>query len=265
MNWLVVMLLISSVGPAIRFRNHSLRYFFMISAITDLLVYLIGYFAGASSTWIQTYIVMNTILFFLLPELKLKYKVGAVLFLVLYYVLERSDVTFYVIGIMLMAFIGVYFLIEFVKAIKNEGSLLVYPFLILLVYTIGSWSIHKYYSDIMWMMATFPYKIYTYTAINLLLTVLGPDFKIKLFTIKPKAVYPPDDKEILDKLTFSERKIFSFLRQSKTNKEIAEILNIDVRTVSSHLYNIKDKLELKSVRDLKKIARDLNEGQNKQS
>jgi DNA-binding CsgD family transcriptional regulator len=230
----------------------------MISAITDLLVYLIGYFAGASVTWLRTYLVMNTILFFLLPELKLKYKVGAVLFLVLYYVLERSDVTFYFIGIMLMAFIGVYFLIEFVKAIKNEGSLLVYPFLILLVYTIGSWSIHKYYSDIMWMMATFPYKIYTYTAINLLLTVLGPDLKIKLLTVQPKAAKEKaeiTEDETLELLTKREREIFLLLAQGYTNREIKESIYRSSKTIEAHLEHIKEKVGIAKITDLRKFAR----------
>ncbi|SDX54170.1 response regulator [Aequorivita viscosa] len=52
--------------------------------------------------------------------------------------------------------------------------------------------------------------------------------------------------EILDKLTFSERKIFELIVQQKTTKEIAEMLFLSGKTIEAHRASIIRKLGIES-------------------
>lgn len=52
------------------------------------------------------------------------------------------------------------------------------------------------------------------------------------------------DDSLLNKLSFSERKILKLISQGKTSKEISEILFISEGTVSVHRHNIRDKLKI---------------------
>ena len=61
--------------------------------------------------------------------------------------------------------------------------------------------------------------------------------------------------EDLSVLTSREREIFNELGCGDSNQEIAENLSISVSTVSTHLENIKRKLNIKSTRELSKKAR----------
>ncbi len=61
--------------------------------------------------------------------------------------------------------------------------------------------------------------------------------------------------EDLSVLTSREREIFMELGCGDSNQEIAEKLSISVSTVSTHLENIKVKLNLKTTRDLSRKAR----------
>ena len=47
-------------------------------------------------------------------------------------------------------------------------------------------------------------------------------------------------------LTIRENEVIAFLAKGLLNKEIAEILNITVRTVDTHLYSIYKKLQVKN-------------------
>jgi|SRR5690554_2730645 len=52
--------------------------------------------------------------------------------------------------------------------------------------------------------------------------------------------------EVLDKLTFSERKIFELIVQQKTTKEIAEMLFLSGKTIEAHRASIIRKLGIES-------------------
>jgi DNA-binding NarL/FixJ family response regulator len=56
------------------------------------------------------------------------------------------------------------------------------------------------------------------------------------------------------KLSLREKEVFTLLADGLTPKEISDRLCISSKTVESHKYNIMDKLELKSVAQLTKIA-----------
>ena len=63
-----------------------------------------------------------------------------------------------------------------------------------------------------------------------------------------------DNFTIKYKLTIREREIISEILNEKSNKEIAEILNISKRTVESHRKNIALKLDVKNSIGIAKIA-----------
>ena len=63
-----------------------------------------------------------------------------------------------------------------------------------------------------------------------------------------------DNFTIKYKLTTREREIISEILDEKSNKEIAEILNISKRTVESHRKNIALKLDVKNSIGIAKIA-----------
>lgn len=59
-----------------------------------------------------------------------------------------------------------------------------------------------------------------------------------------------NDKTNLEELSHRERQIFNLISLSKTNKEIAEELNISVNTVKFHVKNIYEKLNIKSRKEV---------------
>jgi two-component system response regulator NreC len=58
----------------------------------------------------------------------------------------------------------------------------------------------------------------------------------------------------LDLLTSREREVLQLLAEGLSNREIAEELNISVKTVESHRSNMMNKLELNSKTELIKYA-----------
>lgn len=52
------------------------------------------------------------------------------------------------------------------------------------------------------------------------------------------------ENDVLNKLTFTEKKILELIAQQKTSKQIAEMLFISEKTVEGHRTNIINKLEL---------------------
>ena len=80
-------------------------------------------------------------------------------------------------------------------------------------------------------------------------------FNNKKYIYKTKKSSTIDDNfTIKYKLTTREREIISEILDEKSNKEIAETLNISKRTVESHRKNIALKLEVKNSIGIAKIA-----------
>ncbi|HEY5998838.1 MAG TPA: response regulator transcription factor [bacterium] len=59
---------------------------------------------------------------------------------------------------------------------------------------------------------------------------------------------------IADPLTLREKEVLKLIAEGKTNKEIAELLAISVRTVESHRASLLAKLRIKGMADLVKYA-----------
>jgi DNA-binding NarL/FixJ family response regulator len=80
-------------------------------------------------------------------------------------------------------------------------------------------------------------------------------FNNKKYNYKTKKSSTIDDNfTIKYKLTSRERQIITEILDEKSNKEIAEILNISKRTVESHRKNIALKLDVKNSIGIAKIA-----------
>jgi DNA-binding NarL/FixJ family response regulator len=69
--------------------------------------------------------------------------------------------------------------------------------------------------------------------------------------LQPGAPAPDDDGL---RLTSREREIVQLLAEGKTNKEVASILNISVKTAETHRTNIMNKLRLHSLSELVRYA-----------
>ncbi len=63
-----------------------------------------------------------------------------------------------------------------------------------------------------------------------------------------------DDKSSLDKLTNRELEVFRLIGDGLESKEIAERLNLSIKTVGTHRENIKEKFDLKHYTELVKFA-----------
>lgn len=248
------------IGPLIRFRNHELRFFFFFTAVTDPLIVISSYFFNRPVIWIETYLVLNTILFFVLPKLKLKFKIGTLIVLVLFWFVDRSDVTLLIISFFLMLVIALYFAYRIYLNLKKTGYFFVYALPIVIMYLIGAATAYVYYSDIYLLTLTNTYRISIYILINLSILLAGPNFKIKLFE-SGQILDFEEYERIIKRLSPAEQKIFTFIINGKSNIEIAELSHIDKKTVETHLYNMKERLGLKSVNDLRKIADQIKKGE----
>ena len=65
---------------------------------------------------------------------------------------------------------------------------------------------------------------------------------------------PPYQIVLTDNLTVREREILKLIAEGKSNKDMAGLLVISIRTVERHRANIMDKLNLKKTADLVKYA-----------
>jgi len=61
---------------------------------------------------------------------------------------------------------------------------------------------------------------------------------------------PKKQSDIFSKLTVTERRVVSLIKNGKINKEIAEELNISLSTVKTHINSIYKKLDISTRSDL---------------
>jgi DNA-binding NarL/FixJ family response regulator len=71
-------------------------------------------------------------------------------------------------------------------------------------------------------------------------------------TRRAKSFY--DDRPEVNEFTPSEKRILKLIAESKSNREIAEALNLSIRTVQNHRYNICQKLSLSGHNKLLQFA-----------
>jgi two-component system invasion response regulator UvrY len=67
-------------------------------------------------------------------------------------------------------------------------------------------------------------------------------------------IQPEGEKSLIDLLSKREFQVMSFLAQGMTNREIADILQISVKTVDTHRGHVLKKLRLRNNSDLTRFA-----------
>jgi FixJ family two-component response regulator len=67
-------------------------------------------------------------------------------------------------------------------------------------------------------------------------------------------------KELLARLTPREQQVLERIVYGRLNKQIADDLNISIKTVEAHRANIMDKIEARTMADLMKTALAASEG-----
>ena len=66
---------------------------------------------------------------------------------------------------------------------------------------------------------------------------------------------PKTDQPVrLQRLTLREREVFQLLAEAKSSKEIAQILDVSLKTIDAHRTNIMSKLDIHSVAELVRYA-----------
>lgn len=65
---------------------------------------------------------------------------------------------------------------------------------------------------------------------------------------------PKNDSNVFNILTGREREVLQLLAEGKSTKQIAQTLNLSVKTVETHRQQIMDKLQIRSVAELTKYA-----------
>ncbi|MDF3821435.1 response regulator transcription factor [Leptospira sp. 96542] len=78
-------------------------------------------------------------------------------------------------------------------------------------------------------------------------------FPDEIKNFKPEKTFNPNLNYNLEQLTKREREILKYLAEGKLNREIAEILNLSVRTIESHRASIFNKLNVDNIVELGQI------------
>lgn len=267
MKILALIQLISLIGPLIRFRKNKFFLYFFFVLLIESSVSLSNRFLNIPAP----HFVINTIgyivIIFSLPELAKKYKIGFVLFLIFYLLIDISPLSSLIAMIFSLLFILIYFANKIIQEIRLDGKISLFfiplfsTYFVLIVTTFASYTISIHSDNIFYT------SIVSLILINILLTLCGPERKIK-FTLgynpelKKKSLHNIDLSSLEYSLYlekgFSDREIqiFQLLRAGFSNNEIAIKLGIGKKTVESHLRNLRSKLKIKSLTELRDTVKD---------
>jgi DNA-binding NarL/FixJ family response regulator len=72
--------------------------------------------------------------------------------------------------------------------------------------------------------------------------------------LRPSQRASGDPEPVRGRLTAREREIVQLLAEGKSNKEVAQALNISIKTAETHRTNIMNKLDLRSITALVRYA-----------
>lgn len=257
MRILVFILLVSSIGPLIRFYKNKFFYYFFLSAIVNPIVYFVTSILGYTNRGCDIYIFANLLMIYALPDLKYKYKLGLTLFLLIYSIIARSDVTNLIVIIFIMIFTLIYFINFSVNDIKKKREIILFLVPLIILYLTAIIFAYFCYADPIITVSTINYKLSLYIIINILIAIWGPN---KTLSVEKYFPFPQlrFDKEFSENdliilgLSAREIDVYKFLIRDYSNIEIAEKMFVDKRTIESHLKNIKDKLGFKSMSELRR-------------
>ncbi len=219
---------------------------------------------------IESYLLGNLLIVLSIPRVSKKYKIGLILFIFLYSILERSDISSTVCMIFVMLFVLIHFANTLVQEIRIDGKLTLFLVPMIILYSIGIVLAYYFYADINLVQDTFIPKVILYTLLNLLVAIFGPDRKINFPfgydpTIKTKMANDLDihvdeyDNYLEKGLSHREIQIYHLMKKGMNNKEIAEKLNIEKKTVETHMQNMKVKFGFNSMTELRDFVKKADE------
>ena len=84
--------------------------------------------------------------------------------------------------------------------------------------------------------------------------VLDPDVAREAVRDQSAGAPVPQDSEPYETLTYREKQVLKLVAEGRTNKEVAEVLGVSVKTAMSHREHIMQKLALHSRTELIKFA-----------
>jgi DNA-binding NarL/FixJ family response regulator len=80
------------------------------------------------------------------------------------------------------------------------------------------------------------------------------DMLLTSYLRQPERSNEPVEPSGRSRLTAREREIVQLLAEGKSNKEVAQMLNISIKTAETHRTNIMNKLDLRSITELVRYA-----------
>ncbi|NMB80735.1 MAG: helix-turn-helix transcriptional regulator [Ignavibacteria bacterium] len=219
---------------------------------------------------VEFYLLGNFLIVLSLPRVPKKFKYGLILFILLYFIIERSEISGTVSMIFIMSFVLISFSHTLIQEIRLDGKLTLFLPGLILLYFVGIVLAYYYYADIILVQKTFLPKIILYTSIYCFVTIVGPDKKINFTfgydpSIKAKMandmeIHVDEYDDYLNRgLSHREIQISMLIKKGLNNKEIAETLNIEKKTVETHMQNMKVKFGFDSVTELRDFVKKADE------
>lgn len=262
MGILLAFLHISSLGPVIRFRKNPLFYFFYFSMLVDCVSLLIMIWFRIHSSSFEIYLIGNLILALSLPDVSKKLNYGLVSFIVFYFIINNTTLVSIIANILIMLYITVYFINRLITEIRESGKISVFIIFLIALNLQTLVSAFLFYFDIYLLTVYYNLKIILIISLNALITYFGPNKKISFTygynaSIRARAASELEihveeyDKYIEKGLTHREIQVFLLIKKGLTNNEIAEKLNIDKKTVESHLQHMKTKLGFTALQSMR--------------
>lgn len=84
---------------------------------------------------------------------------------------------------------------------------------------------------------------------------VSPKMALQLVSVLINKSRPGAKKRLFERMTDREMEIFQLVGSGHSTRQIAEMLHIDVKTVETHLARVRDKLNVRSMDELRQHAR----------
>lgn len=255
---LVVISLFLCYFQVYRYRKHEMFIYFFILAASDPILIIRALLLNNNNIWNSYYTVMTVFLIFSLPRLNIKYKIGILFGVIIYFLLDPRELRMFMVFNILQLFIIGYFVNEIISDIWNKNEIKYYLIILVIYNAIFVISRYIYYTDITLHLKVYNYRLMLVNFLVLLNTILGPE---KGFVLKSKLIdkfirkrkvmvygnsgniYSVNDLKKYG-LTDREIEVLKLISRGYTSKEIAEQLYLSKKTIDYYRSNIKAKLNL---------------------
>jgi len=97
------------------------------------------------------------------------------------------------------------------------------------------------------------FLVYDFYTIDVYATIIAVTFLFAGYFLMPAREIEQGQESLLQKLTARELSVFKLLAEGKTNKEIANIMAVEVSTVKTHANNLYAKIGCKNRIDARNL------------